>query len=131
MANTEKLWESFDDILAHREQWNQKYYILGNYNPDAKSIGECGTTQCIAGFRCLRDGLRPLVDKYGIVGAVFVTPDGREALAWHHAQEQFELTDNEAYRLFEFLTDDLADFKHRIEEIIEDKWRDDPDEVAW
>lgn len=125
MANAEKLWESFDDILAHREQWNQRHYIAGDYNPDAKSIGECGTTQCIAGFRCLRDGLRPLY------GTVFVTPDGRGVPAWQHAKEEFELTIGEAYLLFEFLTDDLADFKHRIEEIIAGKWRGYHDEVAW
>lgn len=131
MASAEKLWESFDDILAHREQWNQRQYIAGDYNPDATNIGECGTTQCIAGFRSLRDGLRPLVDSFGIVLGEFVTPDGREVTPWEYAQKEFELTDHEAYLLFAFITDDLADFKHRIEEIIAGKWRDDPDEVAW
>lgn len=127
MANAEKLWESFDDILAHREQWNQFRYISGRYNPDAKNIGECGTTQCIAGFRSLRDGLRPVTVNGIAAGPWFTTPDGCRITANCHAANVFELTEIESWALFGEMTNDLADFKHRIEEIIAGKWR----KVAW
>ena len=123
MANADKLWESFDDILAHQEIWRQASFVDGKYVP-GKSWTECGTTYCLAGFRCARDGLRPVLTSWGEVqGAYFETAGGRRIAAETHAAEVFGLTVDEEDALFMFMTNDTAEFKERIQEVIDGKWR--------
>lgn len=124
MANAEKLWESFDDILAHRELWNQEYYIAGRVNRNAAHWAECGTTQCIAGFRCLRDGVRLEVDSRGRAEG-FIDEHGRYLSPSDHAALEFELNGCERMVLFENMTTDLGELKECIQEIIDGKYRDD------
>jgi hypothetical protein len=128
MANAEKLWESFDDILAHQEIWRQMYFVDGKYDP-RKHWTECGTTYCLAGFRCARDGLRPVTTSYGETeGVRFEMPDGHRIDADIYAAQVFELTPDEEYVLFMCMTRDTAEFKERIQEVIDGKWRyGDPD----
>lgn len=131
MANAEKLWESFDDILAHRELWDQDHYIdAGSIDPNARNWTECGTTQCIAGFRCLRDGLRPVIRQhYSDVREsryiAIVNSQGESVDPRWHAARQFELDCEEQRALFNYYTDDTAELKERIQEIIDGKYRDD------
>lgn len=129
MANAKKLWESFDDILANEEQWNQRRYITGTYRR-ATAIGECGTTQCLAGFRCLRDGLLPIRDRWSddeVNSTCFVDPsDGTVWDAPDYAERAFELNGfDEMFNLFCYMTTDTAELKERIQEIIDGKYRDD------
>jgi hypothetical protein len=95
MANAEALYETLDVLLANREAWNQDHFISGYRDyQQAKSIGDCGTTQCVAGFRCLMDGLLPLRNR-----SRFVDPStGQEVLADVYAEKRFELTGDEDYR---------------------------------
>ena len=123
MANEVKLWESFDDVLAHREQWDQEVFITGKYTPGIH-FAECGTTQCIAGFRGLRDGLIPVVDCDGFATTSFIHPDGSIVNVGDYAAQEFELNPDEEFALFGYLTDDPADLKDRIEKIIAGKWAD-------
>jgi hypothetical protein len=121
MPNETKLWESFNDVLAHLPQWNQWSYIRGKYVPSA-NFAECGTTQCIAGFRCLRDGLIPKVDVFGEVTGRFVDQAGRIVHARDHGAREFELNIYEEVALLRYFTADPVDFKRRIEEIIDGQW---------
>jgi hypothetical protein len=124
MANAELLWKTFDEILAHQELWDQYHYIDGKYTPSERWY-ECGTTQCLAGTRCLMDGLRPEKHSDGWVeGTYFEMGENRARSAAHHAAERFELTIFEKEALFHFYTTDIAAFKERIQEVIDGKWKD-------
>lgn len=124
MANAEKLWESFDDILAHRELWDQGHYIAGRVNRNAAHWAECGTTQCIAGFRCLRDGVRLEIDSCGTVEG-FIDEYGEYLCPADHAARVFGLEYCERVVLFGNMTTDLGELKECIQEIIDGKYRDD------
>lgn len=126
MANAELLWETFDEILAHRELWNQNFYVSGNYNPSTKDWHECGTTQCLGGFRCLMDGMKPYVDEDGIDGYTFIDTDGEYRNAEEYATARFDLKPGEIRGLLHCYSNDTAEFKERIQEIVDGKWRDEP-----
>jgi hypothetical protein len=131
MANAEKLWESFDDILAHRELWDQGCWISAESIDSNAHWAECGTTQCIAGFRCLRDGLRPVIRRYGDMPsescATLVDSLDEQIDPCWHAARQFDLDCREQRALFNYYTDDTTELKERIQEIIDGKYRDDAD----
>ena len=127
MANAERIWETFDEILAHQELWDQNFYCTGNYNPKAQDWHECGTTACIGGFRCLMDGLRPYANENGYRDSyTYVDPDGKLHGAEEYATSRLELTPGEVRGLLYCYSHDTAEFKERIQEVIDGKWRDKP-----
>ncbi len=120
MADAQALYETLDVILANLPNWDQDHYSYspGLYRPN---INECGTTQCIAGFRCLMDGLVPLRGGFGC----YVDPvTGIEVYAWAYAAARFRINGFEEYMLFNYRTNDPAALKERIDEIVAGKWRD-------
>jgi hypothetical protein len=125
MANAEALYETLDVILANREAWDQDFYLLDAEKFHRTSnIGECGTTQCVAGFRCLMDGLLPVLES----SIYYVDPStGREVAAFEHAQRRFDLTCAERHAIFNYYTDDLADLKARVDEVVAGEWHDTND----
>lgn len=134
MANAEALYETLDVILANLASWNQLHYIHGDYRI-AAPIGECGTTQCIAGFKCLIDGLQPIRDgrddETSLAAFVDRFVDPATGIEYHpetYACGRFELNDREADALFHYYTDDYAKLKQRVHEIVAGEWRN---EVAW
>lgn len=120
MANAETLYETLDVVLANLHMWNQSHYF--GSHPEryriSTHIGDCGTTACIAGFRCLMDGLVPQRHM-----PVVIDPStGNEELASDYARERFGLTEAEAYHLFHYYTRDPAKLKQRVDEIVAGEW---------
>lgn len=126
MANEVLLRETVSEIRANRKAWDQIDYCVGEYR-DASVIADCGTTQCVAGFRCLMDGLKPtrnIWDDPNSVDGGFVDPTTGTLVSGHlWAIARFGLTGCEATALFAFMTDDVAELEERVEEIIAGKWR--------
>lgn len=120
MANAEELYETMDVILANLDSWDQDTFASNTDEFKSFSpIGECGTTQCIAGFRGLMDGLLPTY-----IEDIYVDPlTGRDVSIDAYAAERFGLTYNEMIALFYFCTDDPAELRQRIDEIVAGEWR--------
>lgn len=119
MANAEALYETLDTVLANLHMWDQDNYVEWKKYRKARTLGECGTTACIAGFRCLMDGLLPV--RFNSLH--FVDPStGCVVDASGYAERRFGLTPAEAYNLFYYYTDDPAKLKQRVDEIIAGEW---------
>lgn len=122
MANATLLRETMSEIRANAGAWSQRHFISGDYRP-ARRIEDCGTTQCIASFRCLMDGLMPTRRSY--CDTEFVNPaDGSVVCADRYAGARFGLTCAEEGALFWYFTDNLDKLEKRVEEIISGKWKE-------
>jgi hypothetical protein len=134
MANAVKLRETVAVIRQNLHRWRQEGYASGKVNPDAKDWTECGTSFCLAGWRCVMDGLRPLtigiidplcVDEYpedaDDAGFGFYDPADptKDCIApYFHAMCSFELNDEQASYLFLCMTHDIDAFEARVERVI-------------
>jgi hypothetical protein len=134
MANAVKLRETVAVIRQNLHRWRQWDYASGRVNPDAKDWTECGTSFCLAGWRCAMDGLRPMTN--GIIDpqtwneypdevddATFgfydpADPDKDLIAPYYHAMDSFELNDEQAMYLFLYMTHDIDAFEARVEEVI-------------
>lgn len=131
MPNATKLRETVDVIDQNRHRWNQSRWATGAVNPNATTWQECGTAFCIAGWRCVLDGLRPAVaempnwaDSPVAASGSFYRLDNPHGRIWpsRHARQEFELNCHEADALFYFETTDIEALRQRVEEIIAGEW---------
>jgi hypothetical protein len=134
MANAVKLRETVAVIRQNQHRWLQASYASGKVNPDAKDWTECSTSFCLAGWRCVMDGLQPLT--IGIIDPLCVDEDPADAddatfgfydpadptkdliAPYYHAMNSFELTEEQANYLFLYMTLDIDAFEARVEEVI-------------
>lgn len=98
MANAELLYETLDrSIAAHAEGLlNMQVWLIET---------ECGTAGCLAGWRVILDGGRPIPNTnreyYDGVGDYLATmPDGKVVDIEEYAQGRLELTGCECRALF-------------------------------
>jgi hypothetical protein len=133
VANILKLRTLESTIQAHLGHWDQSCFANGEVNPNALTIGECGATFCGAGFVAINEGFWPEYevitrfggrDVYEATGRFF-RPGIPLTAQWADdiAQAALELNDEEAKALFYYFTNDFNEYKVRIHEIIDGKWK--------
>lgn len=113
MANAVKMRETLSAMRNNLACWSQRHFSDGIVFELPDSWPVCGTTFCIAGWRCLLDGLRPSVSDNGKVRGVFFDELGNTYDAYGWAKRSMDLTADEADVLF-LATAGVIDFESLV-----------------
>lgn len=100
MPNAEKIRETLAVARANQHRLKMRKWADGKVNPNAASWRECGVSFCLAGWRAVLDGLRPLAFEDGSVTGCFIGSDGRTWRADDWATVSMELEGDQPHRLF-------------------------------
>lgn len=92
MINVELLRKNLEYVTAHRDQWDQSYWIQRTW---------CGTTACLAGTVVLNEGYRPVPETREQRDVGLVT-DSAGSVDWvdNVARKLLGLDESQAYVLF-------------------------------
>lgn len=100
MANATEIHATLAVARENQHRLNMGTYADGVVDLNAATWQECGVTFCLAGFQCVRDGLRPQADWHGRATGRFVDERGNVYAARDWAARRMRLTGDEAHVLF-------------------------------
>lgn len=122
MADAGLLYETLDHVIAMDAigLWQQDYWLtaVDEDGDRTEPTNECRTAGCLAGWRAMLDGAKPLWDSY-VEGRSHLVrlPEGEPVTVENHAKERLGLTSDQASALFNE-HNSLADLKRIVDEIV-------------
>jgi hypothetical protein len=125
MPNAEVIRETLAVARENCHRFDMGTWISGYADPCTTSWQECGTTACLAGWRCLLDGLRSKLYSDGSVTSEFIDPStGNTVHAEGWAIQRMELNASEAEALLmaTHLGSDIDAMERLAEMIIAGNW---------
>jgi len=123
MANVELLKETLQYIKDNPQKWNQRVWYQNDtclvpVDIEVEEVNSCGTAFCFAGHVAIRTGF-PAPPKDNYASWFRVEENGKYTFVEQYAQEQLELSNDQADALFQ-ADNSMDDLEWMVNEIISD-----------